>query len=371
MRRNSLLIVLLLIASFVRAQEVPPPPPADAPPAVAPDREPPPAAPAPFSPADLNGLDAAGGLRGPGGFGGFPGGNLTPGANYRATWFPVQPVAGQNTHLGFVEQNLSLSSPLWTDASSAILANVGVRSDLFQTHAILPDSHQGFPAELWNVHLGLSGYYRFDNGWTAGGGVHFGSASDHPFSTFNTLNVGVNSFLRVPWGEHDAWLFSLAYSPLGQLPFPIPGVAYSWNPSPSFSANLGVPLGVVYRPSSEWTLEATYMLLTRVHARATYRPCAGLSFYGGYDWTNYGWFLSNEARTLQGSSDQTPNRFLYYEQRLTCGVRYRLTPSWTFDFSGGYAFDRYYTQGNLLRSSGDHLNIGDGPFLSGQVHFRW
>ena len=56
------------------------------------------------------------------------------------------------------------------------------------------------------------------------------------------MNVSMNGMLRIPQGEHNAWLFTLMYSPTSQLNFPIPGVAYSWNPSPQFHANIGLPL---------------------------------------------------------------------------------------------------------------------------------
>jgi hypothetical protein len=133
-------------------------------------------------------------------------------ADYRATWFPDEPVAGQPTHLGYVEQNLSFSFPLWQDATDELSAAVHVCNELFDTHAILPDTLQPFPEELWNIHLSTTYRHLFDNGWIGGGTVSVGSASDKPFDSIKEMTAGINAFLRVPQGEHNAWLFSLAYS---------------------------------------------------------------------------------------------------------------------------------------------------------------
>jgi hypothetical protein len=76
--------------------------------------------------------------------------------------------------------------------------------------------------------------------------VNVGSASDHPFATIHEMDVGANAMLRVPEGQNNAWLFSLNYSPTSELAFPVPGVAFSYNPSPEFHANIGLPLQVTW-----------------------------------------------------------------------------------------------------------------------------
>jgi hypothetical protein len=202
----------------------------------------------------------------------------------------------------------------------------------------------------------------------AGGMINVGSASDRPFANINTLNVSVMAFLRVPSGERDSWMFSVMYSPLGQLQFPLPGVAYSWNPTDEFSMNIGLPLSVRYRPTTDWTFEASYMLLTTVHTQATYRLCDRAWVYGGYDWTNEGYYLT-DAGQQAGNSTQ---RFRYYEMRLNSGFRYTLNPHCTFDLCGGYAFERTYEQGSALGLSGtDRVRVEPGPYISGQVRLKW
>jgi hypothetical protein len=285
-------------------------------------------------------------------------------ADYRATWFPDEPVTGQPTHLGYVEQNLSFSFPLWQNATDEMSAAVHVCNELFNTQAVLPDTHQPFPDELWNIHLSTTYRHLFDNGWIGGGTVSVGSASDKPFEGIKEMTAGINAFLRVPQGEHNAWLFSLAYSSNSQLPIPIPGVAYVWMPNEYFHANIGLPFLVMYRPWEDLTLDFSYMLLTNVHARATYRVSAPLRIYAGYDWLNESYLLADRVNT--------DDRFFYYDQRLTGGVQYFFNRHASLDLCGGYVFDRFYFEGQSL--SDDHHNridVGNGPFLSLQTQIRW
>ena len=85
------------------------------------------------------------------------------------------------------------------------------------------------------------------------------------------MNLGVNSMLRVPQGEHNAWIFSVSYSPTSELNFPIPGVAFSYNPSPQFHANIGVPFHMTWRPTDDWQFQASYMLIRTIHVKSQYR----------------------------------------------------------------------------------------------------
>src|SRR5262249_49527698 len=158
-------------------------------------------------------------------------------------------------------EDLSLTTPLWSDGDNLLVGHAHVRSELFQTNAILPESLQPFPDQLWNIGLGLTGVHRFDNGWVLGLGGNFVSASERPFNTLHTLNGDVNAFLRVPSVRANYWQFSLAYSPLAQIPFPVPGLAYVVN-TERYSANIGLPLRLVYRPCPGWVFDVSYMLVT-------------------------------------------------------------------------------------------------------------
>jgi hypothetical protein len=316
-----------------------------------------------FSGADFGDF---GGRSGPGGFG-IAGAmfGAVPTDSYRVLWLPSERVTNEpGRHLGFVEQSLSGSCPLYSDSSNVIVGRVGVREQSFQTDAFLPGFGQPFPGELWNVSIGVTAAHQFDNGWTGGLGLSGGSASNHPFENYKELNANVNAFLRIPVRESDAWNFTLAYSPLGQIAFPVPGVSYFWHPSDCFYANIGLPFSVHWRPLDDLSFDFSYMLLTTVHSRVTYRLTDSIRFYAGYNWINQGYHLSADG--------DSANRFFYYEQNLTAGARWTITRHLALDLASGYAFDRYYSEGRALGGgSGQRVDLESGPFLSGQASVRW
>jgi hypothetical protein len=203
---------------------------------------------------------------GRGGMGMGPMGAGWPGAGgpgYGATWYPSRPVSpsSSDAELGLLQQSFSVALPMWNDCGDVVIFSTGVRNSMFFTDAVLPDSHRPFPSELWNVNFGSLYSHRFNNGWMGGLGINFGSASDQPFHSINEMNLGFFSYLQVPVrNDRDAWRFSLMYSPVGNLNFPIPGVAYLWNPSDAFHASIGLPF--------------TRSIVTTVWARTRLATCA-------------------------------------------------------------------------------------------------
>jgi hypothetical protein len=282
----------------------------------------------------------------------------------RLTWFPNESVKSQPTSLGYVEDDFGVSFPVWQNLVDEFTGAVNVRGEFFHTHAILLDTNQPFPEELWNVRL--SGMYRhlFDNGWIAGGTLSIGSASDKPFDKIDVMTVGINTFLRIPQGEHNAWLLTLSYSPTSELPFPVPGVAYIWQPSDRFRMNIGLPFQVWYRPLDDLTFDFSYMLLRTVHARATYRCCAPVRAYVGFDWSNESYFLVDRP------ADN--DRFFYYDKRLTGGVQVLLGPHALLDCSAGYVFDRFYFEGqNYNDRNFNSIDVGNGPFAAIRLEIHY
>jgi hypothetical protein len=287
-----------------------------------------------------------------------------PSASYRVTWFPEASVANQPTDLSAVRQDFRWTCPVWKDDSQMFGLTATVRNVLTNTGAVLPATGQPFPDDLWDVRFGFTYKYLFANGWITGASVDFGSASDRPFSSVNVLTGSFSTFLRIPVGEHNAWLFTLAYSPTGELNFPVPGVAFYWQPSDSFNATIGVPFKVVWRPLEDVMLEASYMPLTTVTAKAAWRVWGGVSVYVAYNRGNESYFLADRT------DDQ--ERFFYYDQRVTGGVKMQFGRHLTVDLSSGYAFDRFYFEGDTYSDRDQNrIDIGNGAFLSlmGELRF--
>lgn len=303
----------------------------------------------------LGGAAMGGGMGGPGM--GVPG--------YKAAWYPSRPISGSANDLGFVRQSLSGTVPIWRGDGQTVLFTAGVRNTLFFTDAILPDTHRPFPNELWNVSLGMMYLHKFDNGWSGGISATIGSASDKPFHTIEEMNAGFFGFLQVPAGnERDSWMFSLMYSPVGNIVFPIPGIAYSWKPSEDFQASIGLPFSVLWRPIEDLTLTLSYVPVVNVNARATYRVKEGWNLYGGFEWLNEAYFLADRAERRE--------RFLAIEKRLICGVRWDLGAHAVLDCNAGYAFDRYYGEGRSQFSDlTDRVDLSSGAFLGANLLVKW
>jgi hypothetical protein len=362
-------LALLLLVPALRGQGPADPPPVT-PVAVVPEPYPEPGlphsgfdAPAPAPPEQPLPRDTASPMAGL--FGGFdPRALAMFRADYKATYFFNEQVSGQPTHLGYLEQDVSLAVPVYHDDCDVLALTFRGRNEHFSTDAILPGSGRAFPDDLWAVQLGTTYAHTFENGWVTGGTVSVGSASDRPFNSINEMTLGVNAFLRIPSGERNAWLFGLSYSPTSELGFPIPTVAYIYNPSDDLRVNIGLPFQVMYRPMTDLQLDFSYMLLRTVHARATYRVCREVRVHAGFDWGNEAYFLADR----QNVND----RLFYYDKRLSAGVQYMVTPRFSLDLTGGYTFDRFYFEGAQYSDHlANELRIGNGAYLSFQGRLRW
>jgi hypothetical protein len=279
---------------------------------------------------------------------------------------PAQGVTGQNTHLGYVKEELSAQCPIWGDASDRVSTHLLLRNTLFDTGAVLPSSGRPFPDSLSSVQVGASYQHRFENNWTAGLSLSGGSASDRPFNSIREMNFGVSSFLRIPvFDGRDAWMFSLSYQPTGQLAIPIPGVAYLWNPDPNFRMSLGLPFSMWWRPVNTVVINLTYVPLTNVVGHVTWTPAKWFSVYGGYESGGSAYYLADRA--------QRNERFTWNEDRLVAGIRLMPYRRVVVDLTTGYMFDRRFFQsaGGGTASQNDRINVGSGAFLAGSAGVRW
>ncbi len=293
---------------------------------------------------------------------------LGPRGDYQAVWLPDQNASsGPNAHLGFVQETLSLSMPVWRGDGQGVTASAFVRSETFDTNVILPDSHTPFPNDLWNVRFGGGYYYKFSNGWTGGANIQIGSASDQPFSQGDVITESVSAYLRIPYSQTSTWLLSLNYSNNGQVAgIPIPGVVYFYKPSPDFQAAIGFPFAsIVWRPTDRLTLEASYALITTIRTRASYEINDDTQLYAGYEWLNESYLLADRT--------DDSDRFFYYEQRLAIGWQRKLADHVGIDLSSGYAFDRrYFTSDTGFSLTGtDLVKVENTPFVSLRIHVRF
>jgi hypothetical protein len=291
-------------------------------------------------------------------------GHLVPRVTYQSRWFPEADVRGQPSSLGFWTQDLSAMSPIWQDDRHELSLTAGVRNQILSGGAVLPTTNMPLPDTLWNIKFGFAYRQQLDNDWTIGASVHFGSASDKPFHSIDEMQVGMQASLRIPVRERDAWLFSLSYSPLSEISFPIPGVAYQWVPCDQFQMLIGLPFALVYRPTEDWMLTMSYMPISNVRGRVSYRLLPHLRLYAGYEWANDNYYLADRA--------DTRDRLFEYDMRVVSGIQYSMSPHFSFDVFGGYSFNRSIAEGHSFSDRNtNRIDLADTPFLGAQLIYRW
>lgn len=293
-------------------------------------------------------------------------GEQQPEADYRATRQYDRPVKDQATDIGWFEQRVTFSTPLWQDSRNELLLSGYARYQDLDHDAVLPDIGEPLPDELWNVRFGPAYRHRFDNDWIGGGLLLVGSASDKLFDSRDELIVLATTFLRIPHRERNAWLVTLNYTNfnefLGNAPFP--GLAYIYSPSEEFTAVVGVPFSSIrVRPFRRLTINLHWVPVRTVAARLIFEIFRPLRFLAGFDWDNDAYFRA-------GRSDKDEKLF-YYSKRVTAGLRFDLRHI-GFELTGGYAFDRFFFEGERYADNNQNrIDVDDGPFLVGKVDFRF
>ena len=288
-------------------------------------------------------------------------------SDYRITWLPDQPVSGQPAELGMLQQDFSLTGPLVQSANNEWYASFRIRNQEFATGAILPDTQEPFPDELWNIRFGTGYRHRFESGWIGGLDVTVGSPSDKPFASIDEMDINATAILRIPARNKDAWIFFLNYGSNREfLPhIPIPGFGYAWEPSDQLSAVIttGV-LSLQYRPIETLTLSASYVAVRTVDVRLTYQLFRPVRVWIGFDWTN--------ERYLRAERANPDDRLFYYEKRVRVGAIVGLARWLYTDVTAGYSFDRFYFEGESYSDRDQNrVDVGSGPFVQFRVGARF
>ncbi len=291
-------------------------------------------------------------------------GDVPLGLNSVCTDINMCPISVPTGSSQVVGQDLSFSRLLANVENNEVSFSTGVRYRQLDEMPELPAEMRSASLDPWNVNLGLHYSQSLGEGWKATTGVSIDSASDRPTARLREMNVGLNATLRMPQNEHNAWIVTLNYSPVNETSIPMPGVAFSYDPTPRFHANIGLPFQCIYRPSDVWEFQASYMLVHTIHAKAIYKVTDRSSLFAAYDW-------ASEMIVLLDLPE--PNsHFFINDPRVSTGVRTSLPWHWTALTSVGYVFDRYLFDGtSLSRSSVPTSDLGNGAFASINVDLRY
>ena len=282
-----------------------------------------------------------------------------------AFWAPPTPVVGQQATLSMNAEFARVGAPLMVPREGEPLwlgiAKFG-RLEL-ATEAVLPDSGERVPSQLWLVETGVTHIRPQDDGGTLGGTFLFGTASDQPYAAGRDLTLMAVGFWQKPAANgRDDWSFSVFYSPTSQLPYPLPGVAYVWKPDDTLEAKIGLPGGIEYRPNDDWELSLTYFPLVNVAAVARRRLSEQASFFATSRTDTQIYFLAD--RLIE------EDRFFVFDQRAAIGVERRLAGGFSLESTVSYLFDRTLFQGTSF-SSGRRDVVDFDPGIALAVQLLW
>jgi hypothetical protein len=282
-----------------------------------------------------------------------------------AFWAPATPVVGQAATLSMNAEFARLAAPLVMPQEGSPLwlgiAKFG-RLEL-ATDAVLPDSGERVPSQLWLVETGVTHIRPQDNGGTLGGTFLFGTASDQPYAAGRDLTLMAVGFWQKPAANgRDDWSFSVFYSPTSQLPYPLPGIAYVWKPDDTLEAKIGLPGGIEYRPDDDWEFSLTYFPLVNVAAVARRRLTEQASLFATYRTDTQIYFLAD--RVIDD------DRFYVFDQRAAIGLERQIAGGFSLESTVSYLFDRTLFQGTSF-SSGRRDVVDFDPGIALAVQLLW
>ena len=317
--------------------------------------------------AGLAGLPSFRGIKGirnlPGGVGTL----LMANPHVGTDWYPEQSTNQPGTSLSMERFDFQGAVPIYNKGKDTFVFTANYDDIKVYTNAILPTTNQKFPAQLFNIALGINYFHAFENGNVGGFVVDVGSASDQPFQNGRDVLASGTGFLLIPSTDEGSWFVGVNASTNSQVLYgiPIPGGGYFYHPNEEFQAIVGFPFSVVsWKPAKDWQLQYVYAFLTTMHARAIYQPSKDWQLFAGFDWTNENWHRAQR--------ENIDDHFFYYEKKLTTGLLYWFAPHVGLEASGGWAFDRYFTEVDGFSLQGTNtVNVGSGPYLSVQMNLRF
>jgi hypothetical protein len=276
-------------------------------------------------------------------------------------------VEEQNTDLGLMEHNFFLMAPVWQRERHEVGITARVEMQDTSTDALLPKEDIPLPGQLWEVRIGANyrGVVRGD--WIWGVNASFGSASNEPFQAGDAFDGTLGGLLRIPHKEKNAWLFFLYFATNREFLnyVPLPGAGYWWEPSDKFRAVVGVPFAsLAYTPVEKLSLNLSYFPVRNIQAKASYRISWPLTVFAGFDWRNQRYFRADR--------DNNDERIFYYEKKVGGGLRLGATKQIALTLEGGWAFDRFYFEGEDYGDrEGNRIEVDPSPYGAFKIAGRF
>ncbi len=275
-------------------------------------------------------------------------------------------VGGQTAQMHMVRHGFRVRAPVFQNERDEWSVTLRAKALDIDTDARIPGTCTPFPDHLWDIGAGVTYRHRFDNDWIAGADLSITSPSDQPYNSVDEVNVRATAFARIPHGESNAWLLYLNYSNAREFApgIPLPGFGYQFEATDSLRGLVGLPVTALHwEPIERLTLEGRYFVPRTVFTRISYRVLDEVRLYAGYEWDSEHYFRHDRR--------DNNYRLSYYEQRVVGGVRVEFNEHVTVDLLGGFAFERFWFEGENYGDRDRHrLNLDDGPLLRLQLAVR-
>jgi hypothetical protein len=288
-------------------------------------------------------------------------------ARYALHIYPDADVQGQDTDLGLLEHNFFFLAPVWQNENHELGISAKVELQDADTAALLPKENIQLPGELWEVRVGANyrGVVRGD--WIWGLNASLGSASNLPFQAGDAFDGTLGGILRIPHKERNAWLFFLYFATNREFLnyIPLPGAGYWWEPSDKFRAVVGVPfVSWAYHPTDRLSMDFSYFPARNIQTRASYKVYDPMTLFVRFDWRNQRYFRADR--------DDNDERIFYYEKRVGGGFLVPIPGQISLTFEGGWAFDRFYFEGEDYGDRDRNLiDVDSSPYAAVKIAGRF
>lgn len=253
--------------------------------------------------------------------------------------------------------------PLWSNGKTELLGEFDFTGIDVDTDVRLPRwDNDPFPDQLIDVGLGLTLRHFCENGWMVGANIRLGSASDKPFESDDEFTGSLTAFLRIPSGEHNAWMFYVdvrnSHANGGFNYIPKPGIGYQFALSNSNWAVVGMPISAVHWEPFDgmFKFDAMYMVPRTVNAKLAYvTPIDGLDLYTS--------FKTDSKVFWRHDRKDSEDALVMKDNRAALGINWAITENISLDASGGYAWNRrIYEAEKYSQRDKNRVDIDDGAF---------
>ena len=224
------------------------------------------------------------------------------------------------------------------------------------------ESGKSLPDDLQNYAMGIT-YRRFlDNDWMWGQHLRLGSASDEPFHSPDEMYVKGTTFLRIPSGDANAWLFLLDLDTNREFPV-LPGVAYQYVFNRQLWVVVGIPVFALgWQATESIQVDLSYLPLKNVNASTTWRLTDPLKMRLAFEWRS--------DYFKRADRDEWDDRIEVEEKRGVIGFEYSFTEQLSLGLEGGYAFGREIGEGDSWDDRRENnIEIEDSWF--GGIKLNW